>query len=129
MLIAIRVNIAIGDVNGIYEQISIGNYVGDTVQDAADKLKKEKIERMISVLEDAEKGELEMNKIDNSYEKTRKQYETEVKEKWGSTDAYKESQQKTSAYSKEKWNDVTSGLDEVIAEFAKAKADGKTARP
>ena len=91
------------------------------------KLKKEKIERMISVLEDAEKGELEMNKIDNSYEKTRKQYEAEVKEKWGSTDAYRESQQKTSAYSDNKWNDVTSGLDEVIAEFAKAKADGKTA--
>ncbi|MBQ4267419.1 MAG: MerR family transcriptional regulator [Clostridia bacterium] len=91
------------------------------------KLKKERIEKMISVLEEAEKGELKIMTIDNSYEKTRKQYETEVKEKWGSTDAYKESQQKTATYSKEKWNDVSSGLDEVIAEFAKAKAEGKTA--
>lgn len=91
------------------------------------KLKKERIEKMISVLEEAEKGELKMMTIDNSYEKTRKQYETEVKEKWGNTDAYKESQQKTAIYSKEKWNDVSSGLDEVIAEFAKAKAEGRTA--
>ncbi|MBR2417655.1 MAG: MerR family transcriptional regulator [Clostridia bacterium] len=91
------------------------------------KLKKERIEKMISVLEEAEKGELKIMTIDNSYEKTRKQYETEVKEKWGNTDAYKESQQKTAIYSKEKWNDVSSGLDEVIAEFAKAKAEGKTA--
>lgn len=91
------------------------------------KLKKEKIEQMISVLENAEKGEFNMSTIENAYEKTRKQYEAEVKEKWGSTDAYKESQEKTSAYSKDKWNDVTSGLDEVMGEFAKAKADGKTA--
>lgn len=91
------------------------------------KLKKEKIEQMISVLEDAEKGELDMNKIESNYEKTRKQYEAEVKEKWGSTDAYKESQEKTSAYSENKWNDVTAGLDSVLAEFSKAKADGKTA--
>lgn len=91
------------------------------------KLKKERIEKMISVLEEAEKGELKIMTIDNSYEKTRKQYEAEVKEKWGSTDAYKESQQKTATYSKEKWNDVSSGLDEVIAEFAKVKAEGRTA--
>ena len=91
------------------------------------KQKKEKIEQMISVLEDAEKGELDMNKIESNYEKTRKQYEAEVKEKWGSTDAYKESQEKTSAYSENKWNDVTAGLDSVLAEFSKAKADGKTA--
>lgn len=90
-------------------------------------LKKAKIEKMISVLEEAEKGELKIMTIDYSYEKTRKQYEAEVKEKWGSTDAYKESQQKTATYSKEKWNDVSSGLDEVIAEFAKAKAEGETA--
>ena len=90
-------------------------------------LKKAKIEKMISVLEEAEKGELKIMTIDNSYEKTRKQYEAEVKEKWGSTDAYKESQQKTATYSKEKWNDVSSGLDELIAEFAKVKAEGRTA--
>lgn len=90
-------------------------------------LKKAKIEKMISVLEEAEKGELKIMTIDNSYEKTRKQYEAEVKEKWGNTDAYKESQQKTAIYSKGKWNDVFSGLDEVIAEFAKVKAEGRTA--
>ena len=44
------------------------------------KLKKEKIERMISVLENAEKGEFNMSTIENAYEKTRKQYEAEAKE-------------------------------------------------
>lgn len=91
------------------------------------KLKMEKLQKMIFVLENAEKGEFYMSRIDSTYEKTRKQYEAEAKEKWGNTDAYKESQQKTATYSKEKWNDVSSGLDEVIAEFAKAKAEGKSA--
>lgn len=91
------------------------------------KLKMEKLQKMIFVLENAEKGEFYMSRIDSTYEKTRKQYEAEAKEKWGNTDAYKESQQKTAAYSKEKWNDVSSGLDEVIAEFANAKAEGKSA--
>ena len=30
-------------------------------------------------------------------------YETEVRERWGNTDAYREQEQKTKNYTKEKW--------------------------
>ena len=42
----------------------------------------------------------------------------EVKQRWGNTDAYAESERKTSGYSAEKWNEVNAGLNAVLAEFA-----------
>ena len=62
-----------------------------------------------------------------------KQYEREVKERFGETAAYKESREKTASYSKDKWNEVLSGMNGVFAEFAECKncgagADGDTAQ-
>ena len=66
-----------------------------------------------------------MNIFDNSeFETQREQYAKEAKEKWGATDAYKESVEKTSGYSKEKWNDVNDGMNELMAEFAACRKDG-----
>lgn len=45
----------------------------------------------------------------------------EAKLRWGDTDAYAESKQKTSGYSAEKWNEVNEGLNAVLAEFASIK--------
>lgn len=45
----------------------------------------------------------------------------EAKQRWGNTDAYAESEQKTSGYSAEKWNEVNAGLNSVLAEFASIK--------
>ena len=43
--------------------------------------------------------ELSMNVFDNSeFEKQREEYAKEAKERWGDTDAYKESVKKTSDY-------------------------------
>ncbi|MBQ2903190.1 MAG: TipAS antibiotic-recognition domain-containing protein [Clostridia bacterium] len=53
-------------------------------------------------------------------------FDNEVKQRWGNTDAYKESKQKTADYSADKWNDVNAGLDAVLAEFAVALKDGTT---
>ena len=47
-------------------------------------------------------------------------FEHEAKQRWGDTDAYKESEQKTAGYSADKWNDVNAGLNAVLAEFADA---------
>ena len=59
-------------------------------------LKKNRLERLIAALEQAEKGEITMSAFDNSeYETARQQYEDEAKQRWGGTDAYKESQAKT----------------------------------
>ena len=52
-------------------------------------------------------------------------FDNEVKQRWGDTDAYKESKQKTADYSADKWNAVNDGLNAVLAEFAAALKDGK----
>lgn len=91
-------------------------------------LKKDRLERLIAALEQAEKGEITMSAFDNSeYETARQQYEDEAKLRWGATDAYKESQAKTVGYSKEKWNDVLAGMNGVFAEFAACKKCGGSA--
>ena len=52
------------------------------------------------------------------------EYEKEIKERWSHTDAYKESQKKTASYSKEKWNDVLCGLNDIFQEFAACQKEG-----
>lgn len=92
------------------------------------KLKKERLERLIEALDKAEKGEYDMKSLNNNeYEKAKNSYEKEVKEKWGHTDAYKQSQEKTADYSQEKWNATTDGLMAVFGEFAEIMKSGKTA--
>ena len=82
-------------------------------------LKKERLERLILALDQAEKGETPMNTFNNNeYETARNRYAEEAKQRWGNTDAYKESEQKTAGYSSSKWNDVNEGLNAVFAEFA-----------
>ena len=53
-------------------------------------------------------------------------YDSEVKERWGETAAYKEHAEKTAGYSKEKWQDVTVGLMTVLAKFGACMKDGYT---
>ena len=78
-------------------------------------LKKERLERLISAIDGAVKGENVMNAFDNSeFEK----YKAEAREKWGKTDAYKEHAERTKHYSKQKWNDLAEGMDQIMAEFA-----------
>ena len=75
------------------------------------ELKKERLERIIDALDGATKGKVTMTAFDNSdYETARKQYEVEAKQRWGETDAYKEHQEKTADYSKDKWQEVNDGL-------------------
>ena len=91
-------------------------------------LKKDRLERLIAALEQAEKGEITMSAFDNSeYETARQQYEDEAKQRWGNTDEYKESQAKTAGYSKDKWNDVLAGMNDVFAEFAECRNSGDSA--
>ncbi|MBR2954710.1 MAG: MerR family transcriptional regulator [Ruminococcus sp.] len=89
-------------------------------------LKKQRLERLISALDKAMKGEkIAMNIFDNSeFEKKREEYAKEAQEKWGNTAAYKESTEKTKSYSQEKWNDLNSGMDSLMAEFAQCKSKG-----
>ena len=89
-------------------------------------LKKERLERLITALDGAMKGEdFTMNVFDNSeFEAQREQYAKEAKKKWGGTDTYKENTEKTNAYSKEKWNEINSGMSALMAEFAECRNSG-----
>ncbi len=53
-------------------------------------------------------------------------YDIEVKQRFGGTDAYKESKAKTADYSEDKWNDVLAGMNCVFAEFAECKNCGES---
>ena len=51
----------------------------------------------------------------------------EAYDRWGNTDAYKEYEQKTANYSKDKWQEVNEGLMTVFSKFAECKQNGNTA--
>ena len=54
-------------------------------------------------------------------------YNTEVKQRWGETAAYKEHAEKTANYTKDQWQNVNDGLMTVLAKFAVCMKDGNTA--
>lgn len=84
-------------------------------------LKKERLERLISAIDSAKKGTNIMTAFDNStYEK----YKSEVKEKWGNTDAYKEYSEKSKGYTKNDFNRATDGMNLLFAEFALTMKNG-----
>ena len=56
-----------------------------------------------------------------------KNYETEARKRWGDTSAYREYEQKTKNYTKEKWSDATDDLMAIFAEFAECKGRGLSA--
>ena len=56
-----------------------------------------------------------------------KNYETEARSRWGNTDAYREHEQKTKNYTKEKWAEANGGLMAIFTEFAACKDGGASA--
>ena len=80
--------------------------------------KKERLERLIDALDSLEKGEVFM-KPNNEYEDLKNKYAEEVRQRWGSTDAYKESQQRNTDFSQ-----AASLLDAVFEEFAELDRSG-----
>ena len=50
-----------------------------------------------------------------------KDYFNETRERWGDTSAYREHEQKTKNYTKEKWAEANDGLMAIFAEFAACK--------
>lgn len=109
----------------IREILSSPNYDKNKVLKEQKKmlmLKKERLERLISAIDGAVKGENIMKAFDNSeFEK----YKAEAKEKWGKTDAYKEHAEKTKHYSKEKWDNLAEGMNHIFAEFAICMNNGE----
>ena len=58
---------------------------------------------------------------------TNKNFFNEARSRWGETAAYREHEQKTKNYSKEKWRDTNDGMMAIFAEFAALKNNGASA--
>ena len=54
-------------------------------------------------------------------------YKIEARERYGNTVAYREHEQKTKNYTKEKWAEANDGLIAIFAEFAVCKQSGAEA--
>ncbi len=51
-------------------------------------------------------------------------YKAEAQQKWGNTDVYKEYAEKTKSYSKDNWQGMVDGLNEVLGEFSVCMKNG-----
>ena len=54
-------------------------------------------------------------------------YKAEVCKRWGDTSAYREHEQKTKNYTKEKWAEANDGLMAIFADFAACRDSGVSA--
>ena len=54
-------------------------------------------------------------------------YDIEVKDRFGGTDAYQEYKKKTANYTRDKWQQINDGLNDVIVKFAECMKNGNTA--
>lgn len=79
--------------------------------------KKERLEQLIVAIENVEKGKSFMK--NNEYEKLKNKYAEEVKQRWGNTDAYKESESRNTDFSK-----AAALLDAVFEDFAELNRSG-----
>lgn len=83
--------------------------------------KRAHIDGLIALIHQTIKGEEAMSfqEFDmTEIEQAKKEYAAEVKERWGQTDAYAESMQKTKSYGKEQWQQITAEGAEIMKAFA-----------
>lgn len=84
-------------------------------------LKKQRLEKLISAIDGAVKGENVMHAFDNSEFEA---YKAEAQEKWGKTDAYREYAERTKHHSKDTWTDLAGEMNEILAAFAACMQSG-----
>lgn len=77
-------------------------------------LKKERLEKLISSIDDAMKGKVIMNAFDNSKFES---YKDEVREKWGNTKAYAEYAEKSKNYGEDKFSAMSGEMAEIFGRF------------
>lgn len=85
------------------------------------KLKEERIQGIIKLI-DAQlenKHTVDLTVFNKKeIENMQNEYEKEARERWGSSEAYKQSEKKTKAYTKEDWNKVTEEANTIFKAFA-----------
>jgi DNA-binding transcriptional MerR regulator len=85
-------------------------------------LQRDRLDRLIALAGRAIKGEvlMELNAFDmTEIEETKAKYSDEVQERWGNTEAYRQSEAKTAAYGKSDWARISAETQAVFDGFAK----------
>ena len=84
-------------------------------------LKRERLERLIALVNNTIKGEktMSLKEFDmTEIEQAQKQYADEARQRWGSTDAYKQSAKRTASYNKEDWARINAEAEQIYDGFA-----------
>ncbi len=91
------------------------------------QLKRERLDRIISAIDELERGEITVNFDmfkNQEFEQIRSKYSDEVKSRFGDTAAYSEHIKKTAGYTEDDWKSVSEGLNSIVAAFAAARKSG-----
>ena len=64
--------------------------------------------------------------MNNDEKMTQDQYAEEAKKLWGDTEAYKENERRMADYTREDWDALRDGMENIIDGFAKLNARGVT---
>jgi Predicted transcriptional regulators len=86
--------------------------------------KREHFDDLIGLVDKIMKGEntLSFQEFDQTEMKNmKKQYAAEVKERWGSTDAYREYEEKSGSYDEPKWQQISAEGDSILKAFAQIR--------
>jgi len=82
--------------------------------------KKARINGILALIDKRMKGEktMDFDAFDmKSIEEAKSEYAAEAKTRWGKTDAYKQSRQKTNRYTKEDWSKITAEANAIFEAF------------
>ncbi|MEG2175863.1 MAG: MerR family transcriptional regulator [Oscillibacter sp.] len=86
--------------------------------------KRQRLDGLLALLDQTMKGENTMNfkEFDTSdLDKTREKYAQEVRQRWGATDAYRESQEKSAGFDAAQWKAVDDEGDAILQAFGDAR--------
>lgn len=94
--------------------------------------KRNQLDNLIALVDCTMKGDENMD-LENfnmaDVEKTKQKYAAEARERWGNTDAYKESQKKTSSYNAGKWSMIHEQSAAILKEFADCRHSSQPDSP
>jgi len=85
------------------------------------ELKRRRLERLLALLDDNLKGErmMEMKEFSTKeLEESRAAYAAEAEQRWGQTDAWRESEEKAKGRTKEDWDALSEQSDAIFRRFA-----------
>jgi DNA-binding transcriptional MerR regulator len=95
-------------------------------------LERNRLDELIRLADDALKGESTMSfqGFDESpLESERKKYMQEAKDRWGGTEAYRESERRTAGFTESDWNRVNTGAEAIWKKFAACMAENPPESP